>query len=94
VEGDVAQRGWLQTLMRLIEQRASEPAAEARLAYHIARNYPRADSRDAQQAALRGWADQLARDFQTQRRVESRYLRAIVQYALTATSSEAGGEKI
>ncbi len=88
VDAGQMQRGWLHTLLGLVEAR--HPArldsagkevrpdylATARLAHH-ARNY--------KDTAARAWADQLIRDFDDPTNVGIRYLPAILRYALTAT---------
>lgn len=94
-----AERGWLQTLLRFLEQRdhpdpeQRHPASEARLAYHIFRNYPKDDDFSAPKRALRAWINQIARDWRKQQQIETRYLRTIVQYALMATRSQTGDNK-
>lgn len=59
--------------------------ATARLAYHVARNYPSANDRDPQKAAFRQWADKLIADFDDCTEMGTRYLPAIARYALIAT---------
>jgi CRISPR-associated protein Csm1 len=79
-------RGWLHTLLELAQSRTGDhakdrepdPLATARLAHHVARNYRRG-------TPIRRWGDDLVSDFDTCERVETRYLPAIVRYALTAT---------
>lgn len=81
-----AQRGWLQTLLKLGLQREGSGEdkwmATAHLAYHVARNY---DDRTPEKRRLRRWANQLISDFDDQTSIESRYLPAIARYALMAT---------
>lgn len=85
VDGDVMPRGWLHTLLELAESRFGDPTtnrrpdplATARLNHHVVRNY-----RDTQ---VKNWGDQLVNDFDLQNRIETRYLPAVVRYALTAT---------
>lgn len=85
------QRGWLHTLLRLAELRQSVSAkdeaklATARLAHHIARNYPKRHDPDPRKQEVRRWADVLVDDFDQMRRTETKYLPAIMRYALTAT---------
>jgi hypothetical protein len=93
VTGKSAERGWLHTLLRLIEAREKEPVTTARLQYHVTRNYPRASDPDPRTRALRKWIDQIIPDFETQRMIETRFLPAIVRYALTATRPN-GGDSI
>ncbi|MEW6730266.1 MAG: type III-A CRISPR-associated protein Cas10/Csm1 [Acidobacteriota bacterium] len=91
VDKGVMQRGWLQTLLRLSEMRlhSRTPAdvglAAARLAHTVARNYPRRNDPNQERVALRQWADNLIADFEHGKNVETRYLSAIIRYALTAT---------
>lgn len=89
VNQGIAQRGWLQTLLKLGLQRdgsgENKWMATAHLAYHVARNYPRTDDRNPEKQRLRRWANQLISDFDDQTRIESRYLPAIARYALMAT---------
>ncbi|MBI2190698.1 MAG: hypothetical protein HYU36_01780 [Planctomycetes bacterium] len=86
VDDESMPRGWLHTLLELAESRFGDPAtgrvadplATARLAHHVVRNYPSGTE-------IRRWGDTLVDDFDTCQRVETRYLPAIVRYALTAT---------
>ncbi len=84
VDGGAIPRGWLHTLLELARARTGEtgrtpdPLATARLAHHVARNY-------RQGTEVRRWGDELVNDFDTRERVETRYLPAILRYALTAT---------
>jgi CRISPR-associated protein Csm1 len=84
VDDGVMPRGWLHTLLELATARIGEtarnpdPLATARLAHHVARNY-------RQGSEIRRWGDELGNDFDSRERVETRYLPAIVRYALTAT---------
>jgi CRISPR-associated protein Csm1 len=84
-EGSVAERGWLQTLLRMTERQEKEPLTAARLAYHVERNYPRPDTLEPEKRALRQWIDHRVRDFDHPKSTETRYLSAILRYALTAT---------
>jgi CRISPR-associated protein Csm1 len=86
VENGLAQRAWLHTLLELSEARmGGDAGATARLAYHVARNYPSERDPHPHRAALRQWADRIVDDFDTQRSPETWYLPAIVRYALLAT---------
>lgn len=91
VDDGIAERGWLHTLLRLGEWRMqgglSGAMATSRLAYLVARNYPRKDDKDSRKRELRHWADQLITDFDTGKNVETLYLPSIVRYAITATRS-------
>ncbi len=89
----IAERGWLQTLLRLAQfrEQGGLPGAMAtsRLAYHVGRNYPRKDDKDSRKRELRQWADRLIADFDNGRNIETIYLSTIVRYAITATRSTA-----
>ncbi len=81
VEGGEMERGWLHTLLELVEARygrTPDLLATARLAYHVARNYRR--NTHAHQ-----WAERLVQRFDNSEHIDVRYLPAIVRYALTAT---------
>lgn len=93
VSQDVAERGWLQTLLRLVEASETEPLSAARLNYHVERNYPKANDRDSEKSALRGWIDMVIRDFESKGEAKTRYLPTILRYALLATRSRNGGEE-
>ncbi|MCI0694534.1 hypothetical protein L0337_21305, partial [candidate division KSB1 bacterium] len=56
-----------------------------KLAYAVARNYPKTTDQNPEKASLRQWANGLIADFDQARRIETRYLAASVRYALTAT---------
>ncbi len=99
VQKGVAQRGWIHTLLVLAEARedgvrdpegdqTSRLLATSRLAYHVARNYPRLDDRDPDKAAMRRWADSLVADFDSHKTMMTIYLPAIARYALAATRSK------
>ncbi len=90
VSGNAAERGWLQTLLQMTEAREKEPLTTARLVSHVERNYPRSEDRDPNRRALRKWIDQITRDFDAQQRTETRYLPAILRYALMATRTSTG----
>ena len=85
VKDNSAERGWLQTLLQMTEQLKTEPITTARLVYHIERNYPRVDSDNPQKNALRNWINLRVQDFDNPRTPETRYLPAILRYALNAT---------
>jgi CRISPR-associated protein Csm1 len=85
VRQDVLPRGWLQTLLRLAEMRETSPLATSKLAYTVARNYPKTNDSQAEKAALRRWANALIADFDQAQDIETQYLAASVRYALTAT---------
>jgi hypothetical protein len=73
-------------LLELSDARmGGDAGATARLAYHVARNYPSARDPHPHRAALRQWADRLIDDFDARRSPETLYLPAIVRYALLAT---------
>jgi len=94
----IAERGWLQTLLRLAEwrQRKEIPDAEpidrmlgvmatSRLVYFVTRNFPGKSDRNPEKRKLRQWADALIDDFDAANNTETIYLSTIVRYALTAT---------
>lgn len=98
VKAGIIQRGWLHTLLQLAmlrknragpEYKGVHPAvATSRLAYHIARNWPKPGDRDERGRAARAWADALLREFDrfdTTSHCQTIYLPAIVRYALLAT---------
>jgi CRISPR-associated protein Csm1 len=105
VDAGVIQRGWLHTLLELAllrrghagpEYAGVHPAvATSRLAYHVARNWPRNRDHprnDAERAAnaARDWIDTVLREFDqfdTTSNVTTIYLPAIVRYAMLATRS-------
>ena len=96
IDGKQAKRGWLFTLLELVELRHGSGAdttdrlrATARLDYHVTRNYPTIRDRDPEKVALREWADRLVRDFDDAKDVQTTFLPAIVRYALTATRDAA-----
>lgn len=90
VRDNSAVRGWLQTLLGMTELRDREPLTYARLVYHVERNYPDAKHKDPKKQALRGWIDQVVDDFERRQRTETRFLPAILRYALTATRAPKG----
>jgi len=84
-----AERGWLRTLLEFAEAGSSRSArnvdptlATARLAYHVARNYPRGEVRE--------WGRHLVEDFEIKSQVETQYLSSIARYAMTATRGREG----
>jgi len=97
-EERIAERGWLQTLLRLSEWRQRKEALDAkpidrmigamatsRLFYFVSRNFPGKNDRNPEKRKLRQWADSLIDDFDAAKTVETIYLSTIVRYALTAT---------
>lgn len=98
VNAGIAERGWLQTLLRLAEwrklkdnpdanavERMIAALASSRLSYFVARNFPRKDDRDPEKRKLREWVNKLIDDFDAAKNVETIYLPTIARYALTAT---------
>jgi CRISPR-associated protein Csm1 len=112
VDAGIIQRGWLQTLLQLAllrrgqagpECAAVHPAvATSRLAYHVARNWPRKRDNprnDAERAgnAARSWIDDILREldqFDTTSHVHTIHLPAIMRYALLATRSGGSEDKL
>ena len=101
VTDGIAERGWLQTLLRLSEWRRLRDAPDAlalermigamatsRLSYFVARNFPHKEDRDSEKRDLRQWADRLIDDFDSAKNVETIYLPTIVRYAITATRAK------
>jgi CRISPR-associated protein Csm1 len=86
VEQGQCNRGWLHTLLTLTDMRLGDkdcdldpnPLATSRLAYHVARNYPR-------HSPMRPWGEQLINRFDSLDDPEVRLLPAMLRYALTAT---------
>jgi len=111
VDAGVIQRGWLHTLLQLALLRRAKAgpeyadvhpaAATARLAYHVARNWPRRckePRNDAQRAgnAARAWIDEILREFDqfdVTTHIQTIYLPAIVRYAMLATRSGESEDK-
>lgn len=105
VDDGVIQRGWLHTLLQLALLRRGEAGPEyagvhpavatSRLAYHVARNWPREwnQSRDDRQRApnpARTWIDAILSEFDqfdTTTHAVTIHLPAIVRYAMLATRS-------
>ena len=105
VNAGIIQRGWLHTLLQLALLRRGEAGPEyagvhpavatSRLAYHVARNWPRKwnqprDDRQRVQNDARMWVDAILRgfdQFDTITHVETMYLPAVVRYAMLATRS-------
>ncbi len=94
----IAERGWLQTLLRLAEWRQLKDDPEAkpiermigamatsRLSYFVARNFPKAKDSALEKRKLRQWADNLIADFDEPKSMETLYLPTIARYAITAT---------
>lgn len=89
----VVERGWLHTLLEIgLSRQRRELLATSRLAYHVARNYPKLNSRNPDAAELRRWGNQLVADLDECQTIETIYLPAIARYALTATR-RSGEEK-
>lgn len=90
VEVGQMERGWLHTLLGLVEARHPDilvgaqvvrppnPLVTARLAHHVTRNYRR-------DSEARRWAEDLIRRFDETANIGARYLPAALRYALTAT---------
>ena len=111
VDAGILQRGWLQTLLTLALLRRGEAGPEyagvhpavatSRLAYHVARNWPRKRDNprnDAECAgnAARVWIDAILREFDqfdTTTHIQTIHLPAIVRYAMLATRSGKSEEK-
>lgn len=105
VGAGIIQRGWLHTVLQLALLRRGQagpdyagvhPAvATSRLAYHVARNWPREsnpprDDRQRAQYDARTWIDAVLREFDqfdTTIHVPTIHLPAIVRYAMLATRS-------
>ncbi len=100
VDAGVVQRGWLHTLLELALLRRGEAGTEytgvhpavatSRLAYHIARNWPKAQRRDGPPPPARQWIDAVLGEFDqldTTTHTSTIHLPAIVRYALLATRS-------
>lgn len=93
VDDGVAERGWIHTLLELaLARRQGDLLATSRLAYHVARNYPKKNDRNPAAASLRSWGDELVANLDECQTTETIYLPAIARYALTATR-RSGGEK-
>lgn len=106
VGAGVIQRGWLHTILELALLRRGEAGPEyarvhpatatSRLAYHVARNWPRKrqqprNNTDRAANEAREWTDAVLADFDidapARQRGRVRYLPSIVRYALLATRS-------
>jgi len=96
----VIQRGWLHTLLELALLRRGQAGPEyagvhpavaaSRLAYHVARNWPKAGRQGDPAPPARQWIDDILREFdqyESTCHVDTTYLPAIVRYALLATRS-------
>lgn len=102
VESGLARRGWLHTMLHLTSLGLGADArpedgrlAPARLAYHVARNYPRPDDQNPERRALRAWADRMLAGLTAAHGttdIEVRYLPAMLRYALLATRPRIWGE--
>ncbi len=104
-DAGVIQRGWLHTLLQLALLRRGEAGPEyaglhpaiatSRLAYHVARNWPRnrdnpRDDKQRAANAARAWIDAVLREFDqfdTTTHVQTIQLPAIARYAMLATRS-------
>ncbi len=105
VENAKARRGWLHTMLRFVEEQRAAAAADrrdgstpagARLAYHVARNFPKADDPDPDRRALRQWADHVVAGLGGPAQggdPDVRYVPAILRYALLATRPREGGDR-
>lgn len=100
IDQDVMPRGWAHTLLgfalaRDVGTTADRYLVTAKLAYHIARNYPAVfderrkgrppHAREKEETNLRRWADKLLDDFDDRTQNLSKFLPAITRYALMAT---------
>lgn len=104
VDTGVIQRGWLYTVLELAllrrglagpEYAGVPPAvATSRLAYHVARNWPKPRRREDPAPPARAWIDAVLREFDqfdSTTNVQTIHLPAIVRYAMLAT--RAGGSE-
>lgn len=91
VTGGKMQRGWLHTLLQLVEVRhgaAPDHSATSRLAWHVSRNYRSSRTRDrAHGNDVFDWGQELIAAFDDPAEFKVRYLPAMLRYALTATRS-------
>jgi len=105
VDTGILQRGWLHTLLTLALLRRGEAGPEyagvhpavatSRLAYHVARNWPK-PRRDDPPPPARQWIEAILREFDqfdTTNHVEAIHLPAIVRYAILATRSGGSEDK-
>jgi CRISPR-associated protein Csm1 len=93
VDERVAERGWLHTLLDIgLSRHRGELLGTSRLAYHVARNYPKKNDRNLERSKLRAFGDQLIANLDESQTIETIYLPAIARYALTATR-RSGEEK-
>ena len=89
VESGAVERGWLHTLLSFsLSRETSDAPVHARLARHVARNYPKPDDRDSNKASFRKWANELVDEFGSPNRPETIYLPTILRYAITASRKE------
>lgn len=104
VNAGVIQRGYLYTLLEIAllgrrqmpaRSRDIHPAmATARLAYHVARNWPRRDDRDNRKRPARAWIDAILREFdryESTAHTETIHLPTVIRYAALATRRPKGG---
>lgn len=66
-------------------KRRNAQLAASRLAYFVARNFPKVQYRNQTASDIRLWANNLIADFERQSSTDTIYLPAIARYALTAT---------
>ncbi len=86
IENNTIQRGWIQTLLRLVELRfEGDLLATARLSYQIERNWPKVWDKNQIRAQARVFANQLVNDLDTQTLPSTKFFPAIARFALTAT---------
>lgn len=83
-ENRVIHRGWLQTLLRFM-QCDDNPMTAARMAYHIARNWPKADSKQPAERDARQMADDLCDLIDQPHNPAAQRAAASLRYALLAT---------
>lgn len=100
VDAGVVQRSWLHTLLQLAHLRRGQTGPEyagvhsalatSRLAYHVARNWPKPRRGDELPPPARQWVEKILREFDqfaTSTHVATLHLPAIVRYAILATRS-------
>lgn len=100
VDAGIIQRGWLHTLLELALLRRGQAGPEyagvhpavatSRLAYHVARNWPKPRRREDPPPPARAWIDAILREFDqfdSTTNVQTMHLPAIVRYAMLATRS-------
>jgi len=93
VEAGAAERGWLHTVLELaMARRSGELEATARLAHHVARNWPAWHDRDPVRAGMRAFGDRLIADFDDAQEPATRFLEAATRWALAATRARSQEE--